>query len=181
MPDAFSQEPRAGGLSGVRSTDRLERPEIVVRPDLNRPAEPEVSSATFGELTRTDIRGGFDSPLPQLVTKNSILLVEYAVLTLQERGLSVIDALLDACHRRIRPIAMTTVAMIAGTLPIALALGADAAVLGSAASPSLLGRPEVGRGPARSMPSLQRATEFFPQRVTERTKTCLNKCSPVFR
>ena len=61
-----------------------------------------------------------------IVTKNSILLVEYAVLGMVERGLSLHDALLDACHKRARPIVMTTVAMIAGMLPIALGLGADA-------------------------------------------------------
>lgn len=61
-----------------------------------------------------------------IVTKNSILLVEYAVVGIKERGLSVRDALLDACHKRARPIVMTTVAMIAGMLPIALGLGADA-------------------------------------------------------
>jgi len=61
-----------------------------------------------------------------IVTKNSILLVEYAVVGIKERGLSVRDALIDACHKRARPIVMTTVAMIAGMLPIALGLGADA-------------------------------------------------------
>ena len=61
-----------------------------------------------------------------IVTKNSILLVEYAVIGMGERGLSMHDALLDACHKRARPIVMTTVAMIAGMLPIALGLGADA-------------------------------------------------------
>src|SRR5690606_6773975 len=61
-----------------------------------------------------------------IVTKNSILLVEYAVVGITERGLPVRDALLDACHKRARPIVMTTVAMIAGMLPIALGLGADA-------------------------------------------------------
>jgi multidrug efflux pump subunit AcrB len=61
-----------------------------------------------------------------IVTKNSILLVEYAVVGLHERGLSVREALLDACHKRARPIVMTTVAMIAGMLPIALGFGADA-------------------------------------------------------
>ena len=96
MPDDLSQEPRAGGQSGVRSADRLERPEIVVRPNLNRSPEHEVSSATFGELTRADTRGGFSSPLPQPVTKSSILSVEYAMLTLQVRGRSVIDLPLDA-------------------------------------------------------------------------------------
>jgi multidrug efflux pump subunit AcrB len=61
-----------------------------------------------------------------IVTKNSILLVEYAVVGITERSLSMRDALIDACHKRARPIVMTTVAMIAGMLPIALGLGADA-------------------------------------------------------
>jgi multidrug efflux pump subunit AcrB len=61
-----------------------------------------------------------------IVTKNSILLVEYTVMGIKERGLSMNEALLDACHKRARPIIMTTVAMVAGMLPIALGLGADA-------------------------------------------------------
>jgi len=61
-----------------------------------------------------------------IVTKNSILLVEYTIVGKRDRGLSVYDALIDACHKRARPIVMTTVAMIAGMLPIALGLGADA-------------------------------------------------------
>lgn len=61
-----------------------------------------------------------------IVTKNSILLVEYAILGITERGLSRRDALLDACHKRARPIIMTTVAMIAGMAPIAFGFGADA-------------------------------------------------------
>lgn len=60
-----------------------------------------------------------------IVTKNSILLVEYAVMGIRERGLSMRDALIDACHKRARPIVMTTVAMIAGMVPIGLGLGAD--------------------------------------------------------
>jgi multidrug efflux pump subunit AcrB len=60
-----------------------------------------------------------------IVTKNSILLVEYAVVGIHERGMSLHDALIDACHKRARPIVMTTVAMIAGMLPIALGFGAD--------------------------------------------------------
>ena len=60
-----------------------------------------------------------------IVTKNSILLVEYAVVGIRDRGLSRHDALVDACHKRARPIVMTTVAMIAGMLPIAIGLGAD--------------------------------------------------------
>jgi multidrug efflux pump subunit AcrB len=61
-----------------------------------------------------------------IVTKNSILLVEYTIVGMRDRGLSQMDALLDACHKRARPIVMTTVAMIAGMLPLALGLGADA-------------------------------------------------------
>ena len=61
-----------------------------------------------------------------IVTKNSILLVEYAVMGIHQQRLSVFDALVNACHKRVRPIVMTTLAMIAGMLPIALGLGADA-------------------------------------------------------
>ncbi|MDF7774074.1 efflux RND transporter permease subunit [Sphingomonas sp. AOB5] len=61
-----------------------------------------------------------------IVTKNSILLVEYAILGITERGLSRNDALIEACRNRARPIVMTTVAMIAGMAPIALGFGADA-------------------------------------------------------
>ncbi|MDR3212356.1 MAG: efflux RND transporter permease subunit [Azoarcus sp.] len=58
-----------------------------------------------------------------IATKNSILLVEYAITAQQERGLSRADALIDACRKRARPIVMTTVAMGAGMLPLALGLG----------------------------------------------------------
>lgn len=61
-----------------------------------------------------------------IVTKNSILLVEYALVGMNERQMSRQDALIDACRKRARPILMTTLAMIAGMLPIALGLGADA-------------------------------------------------------
>ncbi|HTH43940.1 MAG TPA: efflux RND transporter permease subunit [Oxalicibacterium sp.] len=59
-----------------------------------------------------------------IVTKNSILLVDYAILA-REKGMSRFDALVDACHKRSRPIIMTTIAMGAGMLPLALGLGAD--------------------------------------------------------
>ena len=61
-----------------------------------------------------------------IVTKNSILLVEYTIVGMQKRGLTRFDAIMDACHKRMRPIVMTTVAMIAGMTPIALGLGGDA-------------------------------------------------------
>jgi multidrug efflux pump subunit AcrB len=59
-----------------------------------------------------------------IATKNSILLVEYAIVARRDHGLSRFDALLDACHKRARPIIMTTIAMGAGMLPIAIGLGA---------------------------------------------------------
>ncbi len=60
-----------------------------------------------------------------IATKNSILLVEYAIVAQRDQGLSRLDALLDACHKRARPIVMTTLAMGAGMLPIALGFGTD--------------------------------------------------------
>jgi multidrug efflux pump subunit AcrB len=60
-----------------------------------------------------------------IATKNSILLVEYAIMARRDRGLARLDALLDACHKRARPIVMTTVAMGAGMTPIAIGWGVD--------------------------------------------------------
>ncbi|MBY5315627.1 efflux RND transporter permease subunit [Rhizobium leguminosarum] len=56
-----------------------------------------------------------------VVTKNSILLIEYAIMS-RRQGMSRFDALVDACHKRARPIVMTTIAMAAGMLPVALSL-----------------------------------------------------------
>ncbi|MEJ5989500.1 efflux RND transporter permease subunit [Ramlibacter sp. PS3R-8] len=58
-----------------------------------------------------------------IATKNSILLVEYAIVARRDHGMSRFDALLDACHKRARPIVMTTIAMAAGMLPIAIGFG----------------------------------------------------------
>jgi len=60
-----------------------------------------------------------------IATKNSILLVEYAIMARRDRGMNRRDALLDACHKRARPIVMTTIAMAAGMLPIAVGFGTD--------------------------------------------------------
>lgn len=57
-----------------------------------------------------------------LVTKNAILLVDFTN-TLRERGYRREDALIEAGPTRLRPIVMTTLAQIFGSLPIALALG----------------------------------------------------------
>ena len=60
-----------------------------------------------------------------IATKNSILLIDYVILARRDHGLDRWEALLDACRKRARPIVMTTVAMGAGMLPIAIGLGTD--------------------------------------------------------
>ena len=60
-----------------------------------------------------------------IATKNSILLIEYAIMARRDLGMDRMEALLDACHKRARPIVMTTIAMGAGMMPIALGLGSD--------------------------------------------------------
>jgi HAE1 family hydrophobic/amphiphilic exporter-1 len=60
-----------------------------------------------------------------LVTKNAILLVDYSKV-LREGGMDRRGALIEAGRTRLRPIIMTTLAMIFGMLPLALALGPGA-------------------------------------------------------
>lgn len=60
-----------------------------------------------------------------LVAKNAILLVDFANHS-KERGASTYHALLQANHARLRPILMTTIAMVFGMIPIAIAKGAGA-------------------------------------------------------
>jgi HAE1 family hydrophobic/amphiphilic exporter-1 len=81
-----------------------------------------------------------------IAAKNSILLVEYAIVARRDGGLDRAHALLDAARKRARPIVMTTIAMSAGMLPIALGIGADAetrapmaiAVIGGLVSSTIL-------------------------------------------
>src|SRR3546814_15404759 len=74
-----------------------------------------------------------------IVSKNSILLVEYAIAARDHRGLSRTEAILDACHKRARPIVMTTVAMIAGMLPMALNLSGTDSSFRSPMATAVLG------------------------------------------
>jgi HAE1 family hydrophobic/amphiphilic exporter-1 len=60
-----------------------------------------------------------------LVTKNAILLVDYAN-QLRRQGMAIVDALVEAGVVRLRPILMTTAAMIFGMMPIALGIGSGA-------------------------------------------------------
>ena len=81
-----------------------------------------------------------------IATKNSILLVDYALIA-QRRGLARFDAIIDSCRKRARPIIMTTIAMGAGMMPLVFGWGdADptfrrpmaAAVLGGLVTSTLL-------------------------------------------
>jgi hydrophobe/amphiphile efflux-1 (HAE1) family protein len=57
-----------------------------------------------------------------IVTKNAIMLVDFAVES-EAKGIARTEALIDAGHKRARPIVMTTIAMAAGMLPSAYSLG----------------------------------------------------------
>jgi multidrug efflux pump subunit AcrB len=61
-----------------------------------------------------------------IVAKNSILLVDFAIVEMRA-GKPRLEAILQAGHKRAQPIVMTTVAMVAGMLPIALGWGGDSA------------------------------------------------------
>ncbi len=60
-----------------------------------------------------------------LVTKNAILLIDYANQA-RERGVGIRDAILEACSLRLRPILMTTLSTLLGMLPVALGIGEGA-------------------------------------------------------
>jgi multidrug efflux pump subunit AcrB len=60
-----------------------------------------------------------------IVSKNSILIVEYVIMAQRDHGMSRFDALIDSCSKRARPIVMTTIAMIAGMTPIAMGWAGD--------------------------------------------------------
>lgn len=98
-------------------------------------AVPLSAGGAFGALLLT----GNMLSLPSLIgllmligiaTKNSILLVDYAVIAEDEHGLNQHDALIDACRKRAQPVIMTTLAMGAGMLPIVLGFSGDSSVRG---------------------------------------------------
>ena len=74
-----------------------------------------------------------------VATKNSILLVEYAIVARRDFGLNRFDALVDACQKRARPIVMTTIAMGAGMLPIAAGWGSSDGSFRSPMAVSVIG------------------------------------------
>lgn len=58
-----------------------------------------------------------------IATKNSILLVDYAIMARRDQGMARREAVLDACRKRARAIIMTSIAMGVGMLPIATGIG----------------------------------------------------------
>ncbi|MBX7223877.1 MAG: efflux RND transporter permease subunit [Blastocatellia bacterium] len=61
-----------------------------------------------------------------IVKKNAIMMIDFAVETRRTKQVTARDAIFEACLVRFRPILMTTMAALAGTLPIALGIGAGA-------------------------------------------------------
>ncbi len=62
-----------------------------------------------------------------IVSKNGIMMVDFAKQNMEEGGQNAYDAIYDACLTRFRPILMTGASTIMGVMPIAIGLGADAA------------------------------------------------------
>ena len=61
-----------------------------------------------------------------IVKKNAIMMIDFALERQREGGVTPVEAIAEACRVRFRPIMMTTAAAFAGTLPIALGIGAGA-------------------------------------------------------
>jgi HAE1 family hydrophobic/amphiphilic exporter-1 len=61
-----------------------------------------------------------------IVKKNAIMMIDFALEAQRSRGRKAQDAIFEACLVRFRPIMMTTLAALAGTMPIALGMGAGA-------------------------------------------------------
>jgi HAE1 family hydrophobic/amphiphilic exporter-1 len=88
-----------------------------------------VLAALFGVM----LRGQDNNILTQigfvvlvgLAAKNAILIVEFSRQA-EEEGKSVVEAVIEACRQRLRPILMTSLAFTLGTVPLAIATGAGA-------------------------------------------------------
>ena len=85
-------------------------------------------SGAFGALLLTDTELSIYAMIGMillmgLATKNSILLIDFTLKRIREDNMTTKEALLDACPIRLRPILMTTFAMVFAMLPIALGTG----------------------------------------------------------
>jgi len=92
-----------------------------------------VPMAVLGALGAQHLRGQENDVYCQigivmligLSSKNAILIVEFAE-QLRAKGMSLVDAAIEAAHLRMRPILMTSIAFIFGVLPLVFAKGAGA-------------------------------------------------------
>lgn len=92
-----------------------------------------VPLGVFGAVTAVGLRGlpndvYFKVGLIAIIglsSKNAILIIEFA-RKMQDEGMGLIEATLEACRLRFRPILMTSVAFIAGVFPLAVSTGAGA-------------------------------------------------------
>ncbi|HEX8596022.1 MAG TPA: efflux RND transporter permease subunit [Pseudomonas sp.] len=90
-----------------------------------------VPLGVIGALMATSLRGLSNDVFFQvgllvtvgLAAKNAILIVEFAK-ELHEQGKSLVDAAIEACRMRLRPIVMTSMAFILGVVPLAISTGA---------------------------------------------------------
>ncbi|HEX8543350.1 MAG TPA: efflux RND transporter permease subunit [Pseudomonas sp.] len=90
-----------------------------------------VPLGVIGALMATSLRGLSNDVFFQvgllvtvgLAAKNAILIVEFAK-ELHEQGQSLVDAAIEACRMRLRPIVMTSMAFILGVVPLAISTGA---------------------------------------------------------
>ena len=99
-----------------------------------------------------------------LVTKNGILLVDFANMRRRD-GLERIAAMREAARERFRPIMMTTVAMVAGMLPLALALDPGAQAARSLGTVVIGGLHQLAAADARARPGrLSRRLTKRPRR-----------------
>ncbi len=92
-----------------------------------------VPIGVLGALLAVDLRGLSDDvyfkvgliAIIGLAAKNAILIIQFA-RTLQDAGQDLVDATLEACRLRFRPIMMTSIAFVLGVLPLAISHGAGA-------------------------------------------------------
>ena len=131
-----------------------------------------------------------------IATKNGILLVDYAN-TLRERGLDKLAAIKESAHTRFRPIIMTSFSVVAGNIPLALALESRRVVAleprhrrhrrrlelarshAAAHSQRLhVGRAQGSSRPQRSRASLRRGAQTPAAATATRPRVILTLCHP---
>ena len=125
-----------------------------------------------------------------LACKNAILIVEFA-RELEMQGKGIVEAALEACRLRLRPIVMTSIAFIAGTVPLVLSHGAGAEVrsvtgitvfagmlgvtlFGLFLTPGVLRRAAQARNSPQARPAARAAAGGGPCLTSE---PCAQRCS----